>query len=39
MEAIRDLFRGTPIPQFYSASYIVLIPKVSQPSGFDNSSH
>ncbi|KAF5464536.1 hypothetical protein F2P56_014607 [Juglans regia] len=36
VEAIRDLFLGTPIPRFYSASYIVLIPKVSQPSGFEN---
>ncbi|XP_035547430.1 uncharacterized protein LOC118348944 [Juglans regia] len=35
VEAVRDLFCGIPLPRFYSASYIVLIPKVQQPTGFD----
>ncbi|KAG2696272.1 hypothetical protein I3760_07G050900 [Carya illinoinensis] len=32
---VRELFLGIPIPRFYSASYIVLIPKMQRPTGFD----
>ncbi|XP_042958229.1 uncharacterized protein LOC122293848 [Carya illinoinensis] len=33
--AARDFFRGTPLPRFYSSSFIVLIPKVPEPTSFD----
>lgn len=33
--AVRDFFWGSPLPRFYSASYIVLIPKVPNPPGFE----
>ncbi|KAG2721076.1 hypothetical protein I3760_02G064700 [Carya illinoinensis] len=33
--AVRELFLGTPMPRFYSASYIVLIPKMQRPTSFD----
>ncbi|XP_042958079.1 uncharacterized protein LOC122293609 [Carya illinoinensis] len=32
---VQELFLGIPIPRFYSASYIVLIPKMQRPTGFD----
>ncbi|XP_042980145.1 uncharacterized protein LOC122310315 [Carya illinoinensis] len=35
LEAARDFFQGTPLPRFYSASYIVLIPKMQDPHNFD----
>lgn len=35
VSALKYLFSGSPSPRFYSTSYIVLIPKVSQLSGFD----
>ncbi|KAK0593001.1 hypothetical protein LWI29_028893 [Acer saccharum] len=35
VEAARDFFRGSPLPMFYSSSFIVLIPKVPNPSSFD----
>ncbi|XP_040986544.1 uncharacterized protein LOC121234610 [Juglans microcarpa x Juglans regia] len=35
VEAARDFFRGAPLSRFYSSSFIVLIPKVPEPSGFD----
>ncbi|XP_042965908.1 uncharacterized protein LOC122299590 [Carya illinoinensis] len=33
--AVRDMYSGVPMPRFYSASYIALIPKMQQPTGFD----
>ena len=35
LEAISEFFLSKRLPRFYSASYIVLIPKVDVPSGFD----
>ncbi|KAF5468656.1 hypothetical protein F2P56_012795 [Juglans regia] len=35
MEAIWDFFRGSPMPRFYTSSFIVLIPKVLSPTSFD----
>ncbi|KAK3188489.1 hypothetical protein Dsin_028050 [Dipteronia sinensis] len=35
MDAAKDFFRGTPLSRFYSSSFIVLIPKVDNPSSFD----
>lgn len=36
VEVDREFLQGFPLPRFYPASAIVLIPKVSNPSGFDN---
>ncbi|XP_042962753.1 uncharacterized protein LOC122297032 [Carya illinoinensis] len=33
--AVRDMYSGVPMPRFYSASYIALILKMQQPTGFD----
>ncbi|KAF5444955.1 hypothetical protein F2P56_034046, partial [Juglans regia] len=33
--AIQEFFLGTLMPRFYSASYIVLIPKMQKPTSFD----
>lgn len=35
IEAARDFFAGSPLPRFYAASYIVLIPKVPNPQSFN----
>ncbi|KAF5481513.1 hypothetical protein F2P56_002155 [Juglans regia] len=35
VEVARDFFRGAPLSRFYSSSFIVLIPKVPEPFGFD----
>ncbi|XP_042962498.1 uncharacterized protein LOC122296772 [Carya illinoinensis] len=35
VEAIRNFFKGVPLRRFYIASFVVLIPKMSQPMGFD----
>ncbi|KAF5462644.1 hypothetical protein F2P56_018632 [Juglans regia] len=35
VEAIQEFFRGIPLPRFYTASFVVLIPKMDQPTGFD----
>ncbi|XP_041009467.1 uncharacterized protein LOC121253532 [Juglans microcarpa x Juglans regia] len=35
VEAVREFFQGVPLPRIYTASFIVLIPKVAQPTGFD----
>lgn len=35
MEAACDFLGGSLLPRFYSSSYIVLIPKVENPQGFD----
>ncbi|XP_022867657.1 uncharacterized protein LOC111387334 [Olea europaea var. sylvestris] len=35
MKAACDFLGGSPLPRFYSSSYIVLIPKVENPQGFD----
>lgn len=36
VEPVCEFFGGVPLPRFYSASAIVLIPKVSNPSRFEN---
>ncbi|XP_042962665.1 uncharacterized protein LOC122296936 [Carya illinoinensis] len=33
--AVREFFLEIPMPRFYSASFIVLIPKMQKPNGFD----
>ncbi|XP_042950232.1 uncharacterized protein LOC122282338 [Carya illinoinensis] len=35
VEAVRDFFKGVFFPRFYTASFVVLIPKMAQPTGFD----
>ncbi|XP_042950383.1 uncharacterized protein LOC122282502 [Carya illinoinensis] len=35
VEAVREFFKGVPFPRFYTASFVVLIPKMAQPTGFD----
>ncbi|KAF5468901.1 hypothetical protein F2P56_013012 [Juglans regia] len=35
VEAAEEFFLGNPVPHFYPASYIVLIPKVEDPRSFD----
>lgn len=35
IEAAREFFRGSPLPRFYSSSFIVLILKIPDPSSFD----
>ncbi|XP_042962410.1 uncharacterized protein LOC122296672 [Carya illinoinensis] len=35
VEVVRDFFKGVLLPRFYTASFIVLIPKMAQPTGFD----
>ncbi|KAG2684189.1 hypothetical protein I3760_10G065300 [Carya illinoinensis] len=35
LEAVTEFFHTKSFPRFYTASYIVLIPKVDKPSGFD----
>ncbi|XP_040998204.1 uncharacterized protein LOC121244256 [Juglans microcarpa x Juglans regia] len=35
VEAVHDLFRGSPSPRFFSSSFLVLIPKVKNPQGFE----
>ena len=35
VEATREFFNGASLPRFYSSSYIVLIPNVSDPRSFD----
>ncbi|XP_035544611.1 uncharacterized protein LOC118348001 [Juglans regia] len=35
VEAARDFFAGSPLPRFYTSSYIVLIPKVLDPKSFE----
>ncbi|KAF5447260.1 hypothetical protein F2P56_032827, partial [Juglans regia] len=35
IEAVVDFFSGGFLPRFYTASYLVLIPKVENPSSFD----
>lgn len=35
VEGARDCFGGSSLPQFYSSSFIVLIPKVQGPRSFD----
>ncbi|KAK4833981.1 hypothetical protein QYF36_014386 [Acer negundo] len=35
IDAARDFFNGVPLPRFFSSSFIVLIPKVQDPSSFD----
>ncbi|XP_042944790.1 uncharacterized protein LOC122278671 [Carya illinoinensis] len=32
---VRDMYSGVPMPRFYSALYIALIPKMQQPTCFD----
>lgn len=36
VEATCNFLSGNSLPRFYSSSYIVLIPKVKNPQGFDN---
>ncbi|XP_035542978.1 uncharacterized protein LOC118346079, partial [Juglans regia] len=36
LEAVSDFFGGAVLPRFYSASFIVLIPKVQNPMSFGN---
>ncbi|KAF5459762.1 hypothetical protein F2P56_019682, partial [Juglans regia] len=36
LEAVSDFFGGAVLPRFYSASFIVLIPKVQNPTSFGN---
>ncbi|KAF5473280.1 hypothetical protein F2P56_009904 [Juglans regia] len=35
IDAVVEFFRGGLLPRFYTASYLVLIPKVENPSSFD----
>ncbi|XP_042978955.1 uncharacterized protein LOC122309511 [Carya illinoinensis] len=35
LEAVIEFFHTKSFPRFYMTSYIVLIPKVDKPSGFD----
>ncbi|XP_040987651.1 uncharacterized protein LOC121235368 [Juglans microcarpa x Juglans regia] len=35
-EAITDFFSGTELLRFYTASYIVLLPKIQNPTSFGN---
>ncbi|KAG6671754.1 hypothetical protein I3842_16G020500 [Carya illinoinensis] len=35
LEAINDFFINSSLPRFYTASFIVLIPKMENPTGFD----
>lgn len=35
VEAATDFFQGAPLPRYFSSSYIVLIPKVQDPTNFD----
>jgi hypothetical protein len=35
IEAVRDFFAGTEFPRYYTASFLVLIPKVPDPCSFD----
>lgn len=35
VDAVIDFFLGMPLPRFYTTSSIVLILKVSNPTGFD----
>lgn len=32
---MHDFFKGSSLPKFFSASFLVLIPKVDNPKGFD----
>lgn len=36
VEPVCEFFGGVPLPRFYSTLAIVLIPKVSNPSRFEN---
>lgn len=36
VEAAAEFFAGKAMPRFYSSSYIVLIPKMENPTGFYN---
>lgn len=35
LEEATNFFNGSPIPRFFTLSYIVLITKVKVPNGFD----
>ncbi|XP_040994368.1 uncharacterized protein LOC121240914 [Juglans microcarpa x Juglans regia] len=35
VETVWDFFRGCELPRFYSSSYVVLIPKVPNPTSFE----
>jgi hypothetical protein len=35
VEAVMNFFAGTAFPRYYTASFLVLIPKVSDPCSFD----
>ncbi|XP_042973037.1 uncharacterized protein LOC122304836 [Carya illinoinensis] len=35
MAVVPEFFLGIPMPRLYSASYIVLIPEMQRPTGFD----
>ncbi|XP_035548696.1 uncharacterized protein LOC118349203 [Juglans regia] len=35
VEAVQEFFRGIPLPRFYTASFVVLIPKMDQSTRFD----
>lgn len=38
LEAATNFFNGTPLPKFFTTSYVVLISKILQPSNFDKFS-
>ncbi|GLT55053.1 hypothetical protein SLA2020_282060 [Shorea laevis] len=35
VEAVRNFFEGTELPRYYTASFLVLIPKMPDPCSFD----